>query len=69
MDKDEKIGLIFTCPITNNPDNPYNGNCPLKELREIEIKKRIDLWYEKTTEEIYKIVQFHKTCLHNMENL
>jgi len=67
-DKDTKIGLIISCPITGNLDKPHNENCPLNNLRKLELKKRVDAWKSMSKEEINDIVTQHRICLCEYES-
>ena len=55
--------LIFTCPMEEELEN-----CPFKNLRVLDIKKRIDFIYSLSINDAVKLYSHHQFCLLKRED-
>jgi hypothetical protein len=57
-------GLLFSCPL-----EIYDTNYPLHSIWKLPIEERLALINELNSEEIFKIIEYHKVCLTKKEKI
>jgi len=62
--KFSSYGLLFACPFINEA-----RDCPLHELRQHSINKRIKILNKMSKEKLLELESHHKKCLHERESI
>ena len=63
MNKFNYIGLIIKCPYIEQ------YNCPLKDIRQIDLNDRLEIWNKLTFDQKIKMIEHHKVCIYKQEIL